>query len=314
MGFHPAPAPLRFAGHRFAGSTDSAFARARGNHLHRPPENTLDSLLLALHPPLAADWVETDVIRTADDQLVLCHATDFTQHVEPDRLPPGAHTLDELTAQQALTLPIGAAGAARLMPLPTLLQTLLKERPGDGLVVNLELKDVQGTMRPRRLPPLATLVLRDIAAAQFPLSRVRFSSFSLTALANLTSQEPAAACAMLFDLPPLHGAPAKRLFADAAETYLPFTPEQIRAVLEILPNLRALHPEISTLTEETVRLAAHYNLDIATWVSQEKSPAADAEAAGAIANAITLCRNHAVSLTFITDHIVDVRHYAASCA
>lgn len=270
--------------------------------------------MLALHPPLAADWVETDIIRTADDHLVLCHATDFTQHVEPHWLPPGAQTLDELTAQQALMLPIGAVGSARLMPLPTLLQTLLKERPGDGLVVNLELKDVQGSMRPRRLPPLATLVLRDIAAVQFPLSRVRFSSFSLNALANLNCQEPEAACAMLFDLPPLPGTPAKRLFTDAAETYLPFTPEQIEAVLEILPNLRALHPELSTLTEETVRLAAHHNLEIATWVSQENSPAADAEAAGAISKAITLCRNHAVSLTFITDHIMEVRRYAASCA
>ena len=311
MSLRPAPIPLRFAGHRFAGCTDSAFARTNGNHRSRPPENTLPSLRQALRPLLAADWVETDVIRTADDQLVLCHATDFTPHVEPGLLPSGARTLDELSLEQALALPIGADGAARLMPLPVLLQTIQQQRPDDALVLNLELKDVQGSTRPRRQPPLAGLALRDVAAARFPLYRLRFSSFSLQALAELTSLEPTAACAMLFDLPPLPGAPPKRLFADAAETYLPFTLENIAAVLARLPRLRALHPEISTLTDATVRLAAQHGLEIATWAWQEKSPALDAKAATAISNAIALCRTHTVPLTFITDHIADVRRYAA---
>lgn len=310
MNLRPETVPLRCAGHRFAGCTDSAFARANGNHLTRPPENTQDSLLRALRPPLAADWVETDVIRTADDHLVLCHATDITQHVEPDLLPPGARTLDELSVEQALALPIGADGTARLMLLPTLLQTLLQERPDDALVLNLELKDVQGTTRLRRQPPLGALILRDIAATRFPLSRLRFSSFSLNALAELTSLEPTAACAMLFDLPPAPDAPAKRLFADTAETYLSFTPTNIAAVLARLPRLRALHPEITTLTDATVRLAARHGLEIATWAWQEKSPTTDASAAGAIANAITLCRRQGVPLTCITDHIADVRRYA----
>lgn len=311
MGSRPAILPLRFAGHRFAGCTDSAFARANGNHLNRPPENTLASLLQALRPPLAADWVETDVIRTADDQLVLCHATDFAQHVEPALLPAGARTLDELSLEQALALPIGADGAAQLMPLPVLLQTLQQERPDDALVLNLELKDVQGSTRPRRQPPLAALVLRDIAATRFPLSRLRFSSFSLNTLAELTSREPTAACAMLFDLTPLPDAPPKRLFTDDAETYLSFTPENIAAVLARLPRLRALHPEITTLTDATVRLAAQHGLEIATWAWQEKSPAFDVKAASAITHAIALCRTHTVPLTFITDYIADVRRYAA---
>lgn len=311
MGFPSTPTPLRFTGHRFAGCTDSAFARANGNHLSRPPENTLASLRQALRPPLSADWVETDVIRTADDHLVLCHSSDYTLHVEPAGMPLWPRTLDELVLDQALALPIGADGSARLLTLPALLEELQRERPNDGLVLNLELKDVQGTTCPRRQPPLAALVLRDIAAARFSMARIRFSSFSLQALVALAAIAPQAQIAMLFDLPPPADAPAKRLFVDSDEIYRTFTAENVVNALQALPSLTALHPEITTLTDATVQLAAQHGLEIASWAWQEKSPAADAGAAAAIANAITLCRRHVVPLTFITDHIVDVRRYAA---
>lgn len=314
MNLRSGTVPLRIAGHRGSGCTDSLFARANGNHLTRPPENTLASFMQALRPPLSADWIETDVIRTADDHLVLCHSTDYTLHVEPAGMPPWAHTIDELTLAEALTLPIGADGTARLLTLPALLNQLQHTSPGDGLVLNLELKDVQGTARPRREPSLAALVHRDIVATSLPLERIRFSSFSLHLLTQLAEIEPLAQCAMLFDLPLPTGTSTKRLFTNSEETYRTFTEENIAAVLHALPNLHALHPEISTLTGDTVKLAAQHGLEIGTWTWQEKSPTADAGAAATITKALALCLQHAVPLTLITDHILDVRHYTANCA
>lgn len=293
------------------GCTDSAQAISLGNHLTRPLENTLASLTQALGPETRAGFIETDVIRTKDDRLVLIHSTDFTQHVPPHFRPAGKSFIEELTLEEALALPLGADGTGRVPSLRQLLDSTGALRPGDDLVLNLEIKDVQGTPCPRRSPPLAELVLQEIRAAGFPLHRIRFSSFSLEILTQLADLEPKARLGMLFNeaLGPDEASP--RLFVDGDEVYRLFDLPTLQDVLATLPALEAVHPEAQTLTPETVALVAEHGLAVATWGWLEESPAKSPVFEKAARDAVSLCTEAGVELAMITDHMADLRRVVA---
>ena len=180
------------------------------------------------------------------------------------------------------------------------------------MVLNLEIKDVQGTLCPSRQPSCAKLVLHEIKKARFPLSRMRFSSFSLGTLAELARLEPKARIGMLFDVPRKRGGSiGKKLFVDREDKFLGFTPSAVMKTLKHIPHLENLHPEIQTLTPETVALAAKHRLGITTWGYMEKSPLKDAEWAEATRQAIRLCRKFDVPLEIITDHAADMQKFVA---
>ena len=82
-------------GHRGMGATDSAFARKRGTHLTRPPEQSLRSLMMVFNH--GAQAFEADSIRTKDDRIVLMHSTRYGEHVAPERHFPDRPFLDQLT-------------------------------------------------------------------------------------------------------------------------------------------------------------------------------------------------------------------------
>lgn len=294
------------------GCTDSAHAMQLGNHLRRPLENTLKSFGMALGPELHAAMIETDIVRTKDNRLVLVHSTDFTQHVQPDFRPAGKSFIDDLTLDEALALKLGPDGTGRIPSLGQLLDTILTLRPGDDLVLNLEIKDVQGTPCPRRTPPLAQLVLDEIRAAGFPLNRIRFSSFSLAILAELAALEPAARIGMLFNGALAPGEASPRLFVDSDEVYRLFTMAEIDTVLRRIPTLEAVHPEIRTLTPETVAYVAEKGLSVATWGWLGESPLKSRVFEEAARDAVGLCTRNGVRLTMITDHIADLRRLLAA--
>lgn len=295
---------ISIIGHRGSGTTDSSFARECGNDQTRPAENTLTSFRAVLAPPINANGIETDAVRTADDRIVLIHSTLISDHVDPQFVPAGITYIDEMPLAEVQNLRLGRNDEERI---PTLWQALNLMR-NRGAILNLELKDVQGTKCPRRMPSLSEPVLREIDEAQFPLSRVLFSSFSLDMLADLATHAPEARIGMLFSEKPEPGA-SLRMFADGPEEYRLFTPDVIKEVCDRIPNIKALHPEIQTLTRETVALAAERELGINTWAWLERSPLVDATFAAAADNAVKLCRQYHVPLTIITDHVVDTRRF-----
>lgn len=299
------------AGHRGQGCTDSDFAKQQGNAGTRYPENTLPSFQAALGSPIYADMIETDLIRTKDDRIVHSHSTDFAQHVALAHRPAGKKYIDDMPLAEVAKLKLGEDGEARIPTLRSLLEVTAAKRQGNDLVLNLEIKDVQGTDCPRRRPSIGQLALQEINEAKFPLERIRFSSFSLDAIADMARLAPKARLGMLFDLPQEQGGDVgKKMFADSTETYLGFTPKMIAAVLARVPSLEALHPEIQSLTPDTVNLAAKHGLAIATWGWLEESPKQSAKFAQATQQAIELCSKNGVPLTIITDHVKDVRSFA----
>jgi glycerophosphoryl diester phosphodiesterase len=245
--------------------------------------------------------------------MVLSHSTELAQHVPEQFRPKGKLFIDELTLAEIEHLKTGPQGTGKIPTLQSLLAFINRERPGTDMVLNLEIKDVQGTKCPRRQPSIEQLALQEIHEANFSLARIRFSSFSLDSLEKLACLEPKANIGMLFDVPSQQGGDVDRkIFVDGQEKYRGFTLAVVAEVLEHIPQMKALHPEIQTLTSEMVALAAQHKLSIATWGWKEKSPFEDTKFANATSRAIELCRQYDVPLSIITDHAAAMHKLIAS--
>lgn len=304
-------------GHRGMGATDSDFVRAQGNHLIRPPEQSLASLFQVFGHGATA--FEADAIRTADDRVVLMHSTRYGEHVVPSRHFADRPFLDQLSlAEIEAQLRIGADESEKVPELRDVLTRVLRKfsdisSPSSPVRLNLELKDVQGTDCPRRQPSLCALVLRDMAEVGFPLSAVRFSSFSLDVLSEMHQLQPQAALALLTDVGPEHqGDVGKRIFGQGSEErYRGFTEAAIdEALARLGSSLVAIHPEIRTVGNHEVAHVAELGLSLATWAWREISPLAQSLEgqlfAGAATRAFGLCKRHQVPLVLITDHLQDM--------
>lgn len=293
-------------GHRGYGCTDSDFARQRAERdgVPRPAENTLKSLIGVLTSGHASG-IETDLIATADNKLVLTHSTDYAQHLcgrpRPSALP---NTIDEMTLDQVRQLRVGPNGIGQIPTLRELFDSLSKIVLPDDFCLNLELKGVQGTQRIPRQPSIAQLALDEIARSGFELRLIRFSSFSMTMLHEMQELEPKAALALLTDVGPEHGGDAGKPIFPAlpnSDTYQHFTPQVITQAVTALPSLVAIHPEIRTFTQEAVAACAAHKMQLASWAWQELSP--DYVPFSVFAEkAHLITRMHGVLLCSITDY------------
>lgn len=299
-------------GHRGLGTTDSDFAQQRNTEskVVVPAENTLESLLGALRA--GADFIETDAIATSDGEIVLIHSNDPSTHIfRHEYKIPGKTYIDEMTVHEVTSLRTGLHGGGRIPSLRQLLRGIKKEFPGNGTVLNLELKGIQATPRStKNAPPLVKAVLETIVQEGFPLERILFSSFSLTTMEKLAALEPKAKLGMLFYTAPLASSYGDTvLYDDGSETYVPFTKQSMEGVLKRLPALKAVLPDIHDLTGETVGYAGQRNLSIVTYGYLEESPFRSQKFADATSNALRLCRQYNLSLGLITDYIADVKRF-----
>jgi glycerophosphoryl diester phosphodiesterase len=305
-------------GHRGEGATDGKFAGSRSKgEVARHPENTLDSFVSAFEQGVRA--VETDAIRTADNRIVLTHSTSYKDHVHPDKVRADRPFIDQLahwevrrlrTGYRPADLPPVLGGLSRI-PALTELFTLLSDYPGRDTILNLELKDCQGTDYMRRTdPPIANTVLQELNNFGFPLQRVRFSSFSVDMLEELGRIAPRAKLALLTDIGPEgDGDVGKPIFPAApTELYLPFTAEVVRTTRQRLPGLMAVHPEIRTLNEPALEACKELGLQVATWGWREQNPALPGEFQRAAGRAVGMCTEQGVPLQLITDYPSEMRY------
>lgn len=310
---------IQIWGHRGAGATDGAFAGQRQDGVSRYPENTLASFADAFAKGASA--IETDAIRSADGRLFLTHSTRYQDHVAPNAVRADKPFIDQLQAHEVFNLMVGhrASGLPKLLGgsgprfIPTLEDAfdLLSRVPGRGTVLNLELKDCQGTDFPRRTnPPIASTVVQSIHASAFPMARIRFSSFSADMLAELSAVAPRAKLAQLTDIgPEADGDVGLPIFKapGSAELYLPFTAEVVRESKRRLPGLAAMHPEIRTLNEPALEVCKELGLQIATWGWREQTPAVAGTFQSAAARAVRLCNELEIPLQLITDYPAEMR-------
>ncbi|HZI10867.1 MAG TPA: glycerophosphodiester phosphodiesterase family protein, partial [Myxococcus sp.] len=105
-----------------------------------PLENTLASFGRAFDE--GADFVELDVVRTADDVLVVLHSNELADHVRP---PWPRRYVGELTHEELSKLRTGVEESGRRGEVPTLASVLdlarerHARRGGAGVVLNIEI-------------------------------------------------------------------------------------------------------------------------------------------------------------------------------
>ena len=297
--------PILIGGHRGSGCTDSKHALARERTRSWPPENTLESFQRAFDE--GADFVELDVVRTADDALVVIHSNELSDHVAD---PGPGRFVGELTQDALLKLRTGLG--VKRGEIPTLASVLdlavPRRRPGK-VVLNIEIKDVKGTDAPKRgNPSLVELLAEQLKHHPLPLEAVVFSSFAVSDLVGLAAKLPGARLGMLFDEA---GSADQRVYPGSPELddrYLLFTPTNVRNVAERIhavgngARLEFAHPELRTLSAEAVEEARRHGLGLFCWVMKEPVPAPED-----LRNAVELARKHGVSLGFITDFVPELR-------
>lgn len=312
---------IKFLGHRGSGASDSPFNQQRDKEsgISRPDENTIGSFEQVLWH--GADGIETDLIQS-ENGIVLVHANDYSQHIIDEdyrkQLTQKYAFIGDMNLGDISVMEIGRQSSE----IPTLGELLHKVKDWKHAFLNLELKGVQDTRRTHQQPShfplsLAAQTALTIESSNFPLDKIRFSSFAKSYLKEMADIYDEAELAMLFDLPQEQGGDVGLpMFCDRPDVYEAFTVAAMEKVLEEIPTLSAVHPEIQSLNHRNVGFAARHGLKIATWGWKEYSPFGEGEGnqrfAKALTNAFNLCQEHSISeLTIITDHLIDARNFLA---
>ena len=149
------------------------------------PENTLESFELAVQ--MQADGVELDVQICASGELVVCH----DEHI--GRVSDGQGLVKSLTLKELKSFRFNRThpeyASARIATLSEVFQ-LLKPT---NLAINIELKNSWVAY-----PGMEEQVI-DLAAKEFDLDRVIFSSFSHASMQKVKSIDPSLYCGLLYD-------------------------------------------------------------------------------------------------------------------
>ena len=302
-------------GHRGGGASDAKFNIDRDNAagVTRPVEGTLRSQRTALKH--GAHGFEMDGIETDCGNIVGTHADAVRQHILVSFEPP-ADYIGRMTVKEIKNIPVGPAGLGRISTLEETLMMVMNEFPGRK--INIELKGKQKNFDDdsRTSPSLAEKVLGIVKKTGFPLRDIVFSSFSHTYLQELAALEPKAKIGMLYDLPVegYDGDVGMKMFKDRPDVYEPFTVPALELTKQRLPTLSSVHPEIQSLTPETVKWTADNNLALVTWGWRERSPLEETPGgehfATATRDAIKMAKEAGIrQMWIITDHIRDMKTF-----
>lgn len=276
---------IMIGGHRGSGCTDSAHARTIGEK--KPPENTLESIKLAIEN--GAKLIEVDAIQTADNKLVVTHSNALADHVFTTPNPGfvADHTYAEL--QEMLVGPEGT----HTMPLLSDVLELCKD-----VVLNIEIKDVKGTDTAKFAddrPPLVDLLAEELKDHK---GHLILSSFSMWDLEAMQERLPNIPRAQLFDTAEKQERPIYSSKCPDTSEYLQFTVDNVRKAMA-RAGIQYVHPCIDSLHEDVVAFCGEHNLAMNTWALGEPLPEQGKQA---VENAINLCREHGVALGIITDY------------
>ncbi len=298
---------ILIGGHRGRGCTDHAFYGFR-NPASLPVENTLESIEEAFR--LGADYIECDVVGSADNQLFLIHNTIPADHYfQPDM--PGDR-LNKLNWNDIAKFGSGRQGLGRPPLLKDVLAKIESLAPSAApFVINIEIKGTQNSKQPRDGAAFFEELTRVVLESGVPQDRILFSSFSLENLVIASRTLPHARYGFLFD----EGMNITSIYTDSDDrfenSYIPFTPATIEETLRVWKQktgdrvkLSYLHPEVATITKETIQSAQAHGLGINSWSIFEHLDDARIELHREIASLTEHC---GVPYTVITDYIPEMR-------
>lgn len=281
---------ILLGGHRGSGETDRASLPAADRR--KAPENTLASLAEALQAGAGA--VEIDAMLTRYGQVAVTHSNAIAAHIHPeDRAKLDIHRpfICQYDYKELRKFRIGRREEADVRKedfIPLLADVLELVQQAPGVLLNIEIKGALGTDCPH--PPGLVAAIRDaLVAAAFPAGRVILSSFLPAFLEEAGALMPEVPRGMLF-----------RPEGGKGEEFTPATIRMLHAQL----MLSYVHPEIMTLTEEALQVAAERRLGVNVWSFNEPLPQERPEP---ILRAVRLCGEYALPLGIFTNYLQEMR-------
>ncbi len=291
---------MLLGGHRGLGTTDNLHARNVEISQNKPAENTLESIRQALD--IGADFIEIDVIKTKDDKLVVTHSNALNDHVfTEDKLG----FLGDYRLVDIYKLRVGPRSDGKISLLSEVISLIAEYRAvkNPNLFLNIEIKDVKGTEYPKFKPSEKHLLSLLAEETRSVKDWVVFSSFAIADLIEMEKLIDDAKLALLFDFPEMK---ERFIYANPSEDdskYMQFTPENIKEVTSKV-KLSYFHPEIRSITEETVNLACDLGIKINSWALFEMPPTKDS---AEVANFVKLSQKYNMKNGIITDFVKEMR-------
>ncbi len=270
---------LVIAGHRGFGCTDHDFYQDKRNIANLPPENTLQSIKIAFEA--GAVYVEIDAVMSADGVLFSIHNVVPGDHFFGEPRP--TTKLNSLPFEEINACKTGRTLKGDVATLPEIFALIDKISPKTlPWDINIEIKGVQGSGQPYEVNDYLEKLAAAIKESKIPAERILFSSFSLANITRMAHLLPEAKYGMLFCEDGPEGQKNSRpIYADHkdsfAHRYQPFSLEIIDHVKKFwqenvgdTATLGFLHPEIGSITQETVNKAAADGFGINCWALFEE--------------------------------------------
>lgn len=281
-------------GHRGSGCTDSAHAAPWGRLKYA--ENTIPSIRKAISD--GAEYIEVDVIQTKDDQLVVTHSNDLSQHVF------GIKNLGFVSDYTLAELQEMGFGPKNDGVIPTLEEVL--DLCSD-ITLNIEIKDVKGTDGDKF--EAGRKLLFEILADKLTrhTGEIILSSFSEWDLKKAHELMPQVKLGMLFDT---HDKNEHAIYkgGDDKSKYLHFTPKNLKKIASEFPISYA-HPCLGSTPEESLKLCKELGLGVNAWSYNELPPT---DNPAPITQCADVCLELDIPLTIMTDFVPEMVEFLES--
>ncbi len=245
--------PTLIGGHRGNGETDS-IALSTDEYFEKSPENTIASVMEAMHQNVGL--IEVDVVLSRDGVPMVIHSNDLRQHVFHSKFDSKKYFVSDYDANTLFTMQVGRQNQHRVnahMPrLSEIIDLIAKANrtKTPPIILNIELKDTQGTSDNRSTQPISLVeaVSKAIDISEINPQHLLLSSFSTTSLAEARDRLPYIKRGLLC-VPETADDMGKALFpaepsdVSVYQAFTPSTVERWHAELGIC----AVHPEITSL-------------------------------------------------------------------
>jgi glycerophosphoryl diester phosphodiesterase len=277
---------IYIGGHRGMGCTDNEFCLKYRDITQYPVENTVESITAAFNA--GADYVEIDAVMSKDGTLFTLHNVVPQDHFFGAKVPPDL--LSKMDFSDILAFRSGRNENGTVSTLEDLLAAVASLDPHTAdFCINIEMKGVQGS----GIPP----------------ERILFSSFCLENILQMSQLLPDAQYGMLFTDKTVVTPNYTDHQDDMRYQSIPFDPQHIMDIVSVWDReaapearLKYLHPEIHSITPETVRVAKGLGLGINSWSIHECQ---SAEWDKMYQETAKMCDSQ-VPLTVITDYAPQV--------
>lgn len=300
---------VRLGGHRGFGCTDHDFYQDKRDIAALPVENTLASIKSAFAH--GADYIETDAVMSKDGIIFTLHNVVPADHFFATQKPHDM--LNKMNYAEIATYKTGRNHNGIITPIHDVLNYIATaDRKTLPWAINIEIKGVQGSGQDYEDNYYLQNLVQTVHQSNLPADRILWSSFCLENIIRMSHALPMSRYGMLFS----EKSDLAAIYADHQDdlrySYMPFQAEHIDAVYQTWQTaahpdaaLQYVHPEILTVSPDTIRHIVQYGMGINSWALFETL---NEDRQTVYQKAVQLAAQYNVPFTVITDYLDDMKN------